>query len=316
MAAAKILITGGSGFIGLAVAQALVKAGHEVHTLDTYDASAEHVKYFRGSVLDQAAIRGAMEGCDYVIHLAAMLGVLQSTTKALECLDVNILGTRNVLECSVQMKIKRFILSSSSEVYGEPNEVPIKETTVLSPKSEYGVSKVVGEEYCRAYERKFGLPYTIIRFFNVYGAGQRDDFVMSAFTNAALQDQPLSIHGDGSQVRAFCYVDDMVDGVMRILFSGKTVNQTFNLGNPTEPISMYELAKRIVRHAGKPESLIRKIPFEASDRTAARDILQRFPDISKIQKVIDFVPKISLDEGIQRILAYKKAQMLSKEKSA
>jgi UDP-glucose 4-epimerase len=306
---ARILTTGGVGFIGAAVAQSLVAQGHEVHILDKYDIQVDSCKYFRGSVLDQWAVLDAMEGCDYVIHLAALLGVYMSTVHALECLDVNILGTRNVLECAVKSRVKKVLFTSSSEVYGEPEIIPISETAQLAPKSEYGVSKVVGEEYCRAYHRRFGLPFSIVRFFNVYGDRQRDDFVMSVFTNAALAGKPLNLNGDGRQVRAFCYVDDIVDGVTKVLFSDKTAGEVYNLGNPDAATSMRELATKIVKAADQPESLIRLTPSGKEDRALARDIQQRLPDISKAREAVGFNPQIGLDEGIHRVLTTKQAQL-------
>jgi UDP-glucose 4-epimerase len=306
---ARILTTGGYGFIGSAVAQALVNDGHEVHVLDKYDVPVQNCKHFHGSVLDQTAILEAMDDCDYVIHMAAVLGVSNSTLNALECLDVNILGTRNVLECAVKCKLEKVLFASSSEVYGEPKVLPIPETAVRAPVSEYGVSKVVGEEFCRAYWQRFGLPFSIVRLFNVYGERQRDDFVMSSFINAALRGAPLNINGDGSQVRAFGHIDDIADGVLKVLFSDKTRNDVYNLGNPTQAISVKDLALKVVNATGQPESLIRQTPAEMEDRLAERDIQQRLPDIRKAQETVGFKPRITLDEGIARIIAAKRKLM-------
>jgi len=305
---AKILTTGGAGFIGSAVAGYLASLGHEIHVLDRYDVPPiPNVKVFRGSVLDQAAILEAMDGCDYVFHLAAVLGVFRANANPLECLDVNIMGTRNVLECCVKLRVKKVLFSSSSEVYGEPKEIPIAESAQLNPKSEYGVSKVVGEEYCRAYAQCFGLPYVIVRLFNVYGDRQRDDFVMSVFTSAAASGQPLKINGDGQQTRAFCYVDDIAEGMIALLSSDKAVNETFNLGNPSEPTTMLDLAKRVLRHAGKTERLIQFTTPENADRSPEREIHQRLPNIKKAHDYVQFRPKITLDQGIERVMRYRVA---------
>lgn len=306
---ANILTTGGYGFIGTAVAQALVDAGHEVHVMDKYDAPVENCRHFHGSVLDQAAILEAMEGCDYVVHMAAVLGVSNSTLNALECLDVNILGTRNVLECAVKSKVKKVLFASSSEVYGEPKVIPIPETAIRAPVSEYGVSKCVGEEYCKAYAQRFGLPYSIVRLFNVYGERQRDDFVMSLFINAAIRGQPLNINGDGTQRRSFGHVEDAAAGMLKVLFSDKTTNDVFNIGNPNEPISIRELARKVVHAAGQPESLIRQTPVGSEDRAPERDIMERMPDISKARATVGFEPQISLDAGIARIIDAKRKKL-------
>src|SRR3989338_2079888 len=130
----------------------------------------------------------AMDCCEYVVHFAALLGVANSTRNPLECLDVNILGTRNVLDCWVAKNIKRIIFSSSSEVYGDALRIPIKEEEVFQPKSEYGASKVVGEEYIKAFSKKFDLNYTILRFFGVYGPAQANEFVVPLFVHHALND--------------------------------------------------------------------------------------------------------------------------------
>jgi UDP-glucose 4-epimerase len=306
---ANILTTGGYGFIGAAVSQALVNAGHEVHVMDKYDAPVENCRHFHGSVLDQAAILEAMEGCDYVVHMAAVLGVSNSTLNALECLDVNILGTRNVLECAVKSRVKKVLFASSSEVYGEPKVIPIPETAVLAPVSEYGVSKVVGEEYCKAYAQRFGLPFSIVRLFNVYGERQRDDFVMSLFINAAIRGQHLNINGAGTQRRSFGHVDDAATGILKVLFSDKTTGDVFNIGNPNEPISIKELARKVVKATGQPESLIRQTPLGAEDRAPERDIQERMPDITKARATVGFEPSITLDDGIARIIEAKRAKL-------
>jgi nucleoside-diphosphate-sugar epimerase len=151
------------------------------------------------------------------------------------------------------------------------------------------------------------LPYVIVRLFNVYGDRQRDDFVMSVFTSAAAAGQPLAINGDGRQTRAFCYVDDIAEGMTSLLFSDRATNDIFNLGNPSEPISILDLAKRVLGHAGKTENLIQFSRPEAADRSPEREIHQRLPSIEKARQLVRFKPKVTLDEGIGRVIAFKTA---------
>ena len=173
----KVLVTGGSGFIAKEIIKLLVGEGCIVHVLDLSPPKIGGVKYFPGSVLDPETISKAMFGCDYVVHMAAILGVSKSSYAPVECLDVNILGIRNVLRCCAIHNIRKILFSSSSEVYGEPESIPITEDAVLQPKSEYGVSKFVSEEYLKAYKKQSGLEYTIVRYFNIYGEEQRPSWV-------------------------------------------------------------------------------------------------------------------------------------------
>lgn len=304
----RVLVTGGSGFIGEAIVTALTKKGHEIVIFDLCNTNIKHATFHRGSVLDPEAISKAMSGCDYVIHMAAVLGVSKSTYEPVECLDVNIIGTRNVLRCCVIHRIKKILLTSSSEVYGEPAKNPITENTVLQPKSEYGVSKWVGEEYLKAYKRQHGLEYTIVRYFNVYGERQRHSWVMSKFVNNAVLGKPLKVFGDGSQVRAFCHVQDAAEGTVAALLSEAANGEILNIGNCQEPLSMKELAERVIRAAGKSEPPL-FIPLEHSDRTKEREIFQRIPATEKAKQLLGFEAKIHLDEGIRSVITYRRENL-------
>ena len=304
----KILITGGSGFIGRSVVRGLIEKGFEVNLLDLFNPNISNVNYFNGSVLNQDDIAKAMQGCDYVIHLAAVLGVSKASYHPVECLDVNIKGIINILNCCVQNKVKKIIFSSSSEVYGEPNKIPISEDAALQPRSEYGVSKLVGEEYIKAYNKQHNLDYTILRFFNVYGIEQRHSWVMARFTNYAALGQPLLIYGKGDQVRAFCHIKDAVRGIAEALLSDNTNNQTFNIGNNKEPVSMRELALRILKIAGGDEN-IKFLSMNQTDRTVSREIYKRVPCTEKAKNTFGFEARISLDEGIKEIIEHKKSNL-------
>jgi len=304
----KVLVTGGSGFIGKEIVKQLLYQGFAVNVLDSSKLDLEGVTLFRGSVLEPELISKAMAGCEYVIHLAAILGVSKSAYEPVECLDVNILGTRNVLKCAVIHQVKKVLFPSSSEVYGEPLKIPITEDSQLQPKSEYGVSKSVGEEYLKAYKKQHGLNYTIVRFFNVYGEEQRHSWVMAKFINDAVLGNSLKVFGDGNQVRAFCHVQDAARGTIMALLHPAANNQVFNIGNDTEPITMKELAGKILQESGRKDVPV-LIPLENSDRTKAREIFIRIPSIEKAKTMLQFEPSINLTAGIKSLLDHKKLHL-------
>lgn len=301
----KVLVTGGSGFIGKEIVKVLQEKGFEVHVFDQSRDTLPGVRYFQGSVLDPEAVSKAMLGCEYVLHLAAILGVSKSSYEPVECLDVNILGTRNILRCSIIHRIKKLVFPSSSEVYGEPKEIPVVEDNILQPKSEYGISKYVGEEYIKAYGRQHGLLYTIVRYFNVYGEEQRHSWVVAKFVNNALLGKPLYIFGDGEQIRAFCHVRDAARGTVQALLSERANNHVFNIGNSAEICSIKELAYQVLRAVGRTDSPT-FIPMEQSDRSREREIYQRIPSIEKAKHLLDFQASITLQEGLQSMIAYKR----------
>jgi len=305
---AKVLVTGGSGFIGREIVQALIKKGFQVNVLDLFNVDIPGITFFQGSVLDQEIISKAMHNCQYVIHMAAILGVSKSSYAPVECLDVNVIGTRNVLKCCVIHQVKKIVFPSSSEVYGEPAKIPVTEDTVLQPKSEYGVSKSVCEEYIKAYKKQHGLDYTIVRYFNVYGELQANSWVMPKFVNNALLSKPLQIFGDGSQVRTFCHVSDAAEATVIALMSDTANNNIFNIGNSSEPITMKELAHKAIAAAGTSSSL-EYVPLEKSDRSHQREIFKRIPSTEKAKQLLGFEAKISVDQGIARIIAHKQKRL-------
>ena len=300
---ARVLVTGGSGMIGSEVAKLLLAEKHEVVIFDFWPVNVPGTIYFKGSILDKEALYNAMQGCDYVMHLAAILGVENSTRNPLECLDVNIRGTINVLDAAVKNKVKKIVFSSSSEVYGEANIIPIPEHAVRQPKSEYGVSKVVGEEYLKAFYHQYGLNFNIVRFFSIYGPKQTPNFVLSTFVNNIINNKPLQVYGDGQQIRSFCYVEDAARGAITALFSSVS-GEIFNIGNSKTETSMLDLAKLVIKIYGKNAEL-KLVPFENSDRTKEREIFRRLPDVSKAKKLLNFEARIGLEEGIRMTLEGK-----------
>jgi UDP-glucose 4-epimerase len=303
----KVLVTGGGGFIGSAMVLHLLNKGFRVKAFDlafqVKSTLPDEVEIYKGSILDVNALINAIKGCDYVVHLAAMLGVQRTDAKRLECLNINIQGTINVLEACVKDNIKKLLFTSSSEVYGDQLKIPISEDNPTNPKSIYALSKLTGEEYIKAYHQRYGLDYTIVRFFNVYGPGQVGEFVIPRFVKKVMDNESPQVYGSGKQVRAFCYVDDAVRGAVLALLNEQSNSQIFNIGNETEPISMKELAKKVI-NLEKREIKLNFIPMKHSDRDEKRDIRRRIPDISKARQTLGYKPKVSLNDGLLRIIKY------------
>ncbi|OGZ65403.1 MAG: hypothetical protein A3C50_03625 [Candidatus Staskawiczbacteria bacterium RIFCSPHIGHO2_02_FULL_43_16] len=307
----KVLITGGAGFIGSHIAKKLLEKGFSIRLFDLNFANQEilwqklgifgSVEKITGDILDKEALGKAVQGCDFVIHAAAMLGVKNTEEHKLECLNANLLGTINVLDACVKGNIKRLVFTSSSEVYGEALNPPIVETSPRSPVSPYGVSKLASEEYIKAYNQKYGLEFSVVRFFNVYGPGQVAQFVMPRFIKNVRQGESPVLYGDGLQVRAFCFVEDAVEGVYKVLNQPAAKNEIFNIGNDAEPITMKELAQKVIAVSGKDIKPV-LVPMQDSDREVSREIVKRIPSVQKARQVLGYEPKVSVDEGIKKTM--------------
>jgi UDP-glucose 4-epimerase len=304
----KVLVTGGCGFIGSAMVKLLLKKNFDVRAFDISfqiddNPPPKEVEIYKGSILDINDLTNAMDGCEYVIHLAAALGVNRTEKERLSTLNINIEGTVNVLEACVKDNIKKIVFSSSSEVYGQQNILPITEKNPLNPKSIYAITKLAGEEYLKAFHQRFGINYSVVRFFNVYGPLQVAEFVMPRFINAVMHNKPPIIYGEGNQTRAFCYVDDAVEGAYLALQDNKANSEIFNIGNDRELISMNDLALKVIETSQK-DIMPEYIPINKSDRSEEREINSRFPDISKAREVLNYEPKISLIEGISKVIKF------------
>ena len=296
----KIIITGGSGFIGSCVAMQL-KQEHDVTIFDLKK-NVSDINFIEGDVTNLENVKNSIVNCDLVIHLAAALGVVNVEKDPVQTLDINLGGTKNVLEACRANNIKKIIFSSSSEVYGEPAQIPIKENDPITPITTYGISKLASEEYIKSYSKSYGIQYTIFRLFNVYGAIQDTQWVLPAFVDKAISNKLISVHSDGSQVRAFCYVSDVADAFQRVL---ETANgEIINVGNDSNPISIKELAEKIISLTNS-QSEIKFVPFEESNRNRT-EIMKRIPDINKAKKILNYSPKITLDEGIEKVVKYRK----------
>ena len=299
----KCLITGGAGMIGLATAKLLLEKGFEVHIFDLAEQIARtkkkisnEIKIHYGSILDYNALKKSMNKCDIVFHFAAMLGVAKTEGDKYSCLNINTNGTYNA---SVKNKVKRFIFASSSEVYGEPLKNPITEAQITQGKTIYGITKLMGEQQCIAFKQKFGLDYTILRFFNTYGPGQKNNFAITKFINLAKQNKKIIINGNGNQLRSYMYVSDAANASIKASISIKCKNQILNIGNGNENISLTNLVKLISRTLGVDTNFKLDKKFLNTDRTINREIFNRYCSSKKAQRLLKWKPKVKLIEGIR-----------------
>jgi UDP-glucose 4-epimerase len=309
-AAKKFLITGGAGFIGTHLAERLCETA-EVRLLDNFRRdslsavpqlrSHVNVSVRSADVLDPASLDQALEGVDVVVHLAAIAGVSSYYEESLRTLQVNILGTANVLEQVTRHHIEHFVHFSTSEVFG-PEALWVDEEAGfrIGPVSDrrwvYATSKLAGEQLALRYGERCGFRCSIVRPFNVYGPRQTGEGAISNFCSAASAGRPLTIYGDGTPIRAWCYVSDLVDGVMAILERTDAGGEVFNLGNPSEVETTLGLARRVVR-------LVPQATFEFKAVQRA-EVRARIPNIDKARRMLGFEPRVSLDEGLERTLEW------------
>lgn len=231
---------------------------------------------------------------DYVYHYAAVVGVKRTLENPVAVLnDIN--GFKYLLDLCKNTGVKRIFFSSSSEVYGEPFEHPQNEmTTPLNSRLPYAVVKNVGEAFLKSYKQEYDLDYTIFRFFNTYGPKQSSDFVMTRFIKAALDNKSISVYGDGSQTRTFCYRDDNVDACVKTMYEDLHVNDTVNIGSEFE-ISVLDLAQLIIKLTGSKSEIVHLPPLPEGDMT------RRKPDIAKMKKLLGR-PMTTLEEGIKKTI--------------
>ena len=307
----RVLITGGAGFIGTALARRLV-SDNDVVALDnlhrdalsnTELAEQPRFELHQADVLDADAVRALAEGATHVVHCAAIAGVdsvLQSPTRTMR---VNLIGTYNVLEAAVAAgTVERLIVFSTSEVFGT-HAYNVREGNVSTIGSvgearwTYAVSKLAGEHLAHAYHDELGLPVVTVRPFNVYGPGQIGGGAIRAFIEAALAGHDLTIHGDGSQIRAWCYVDDMADALLLCLEKNEAVGQSFNVGNPRSAVTIFDLAQRVKRLTDAAGELVFQ-PLHYAD------VELRIPNVDKARELLGFEARVDLDDGLARTIAW------------
>ena len=313
----KYLITGGAGFIGSYLCEKLIARNDQVTvfdnlstgSLDNLVRSKSKIQFELGSILDKEAVDKLVSESDYVVHLAAALGVLNIVNKPLESLKTNLQGSELVLEASDKYR-KPVLIASTSEVYGKNDKVPLNEEDdriighPLKSRWSYSEAKAVDESLAYFYYLENKLPIRIVRLFNTVGPRQVGHYgmVVPRFVSAALRNEPLSVYGTGDQIRCFCHVNDAVRALLLVMDSEKSIGEVFNVGN-NQQVSIMELAKKVIEITGSTSS-IEKIAYEKAYPEGFEDMQLRVPDISKINRVLGWAPEINLDQIIKDIATY------------
>jgi UDP-glucose 4-epimerase len=317
----KYLITGGAGFIGSHLSDALVARGDSIVILDNLSTGNHHnieslighnsVSFYKGSILDRELVNKLVAEVDHVIHLAAAVGVFTIVNNPLESLRTNLTGTENILEAASGFD-KPVLIASSSEIYGKNGGGPLHEESdrivgsPLKSRWSYSEAKAIDESLGFFYFAEKGLPVRLVRLFNTVGPRQLGSYgmVVPRFVLAALRGEPLDVYGTGSQSRCFCHVDDAVAGLLHVIDSDSTIGQVYNIGNDHE-ISIEDLAKKVIAQLGS-SSVITKKSYGEAYGAGFEDMQRRIPDISKIRAATGWSPTRSLEMIIDDIAGYAK----------
>lgn len=309
-----LFITGGAGFIGTALTARL--ADHcKIHVFDIFRRNAleaagldkhDNVQVTKGDVRDFDALRTAMEGADYVIHMASIAGVDTVLNNPVLTMEVSLEGTMNVLraarEANEKKPIERVVDFSTSEVFGSyAFRVREADVTSLGAVGEarwtYAVSKLATEHLAHNYYKQYGLKTAAIRPFNIYGPGQVGEGAIHAFVVRALSGEPIHVHNEGDQIRSWCYIDDIVDAIVQTLVRDEAIGETFNVGNPRSTVTIYQLARLVVQLA-KSDSEITHVPWDFAD------VELRIPDVKKAESLLGFRAQTDLEDGILKTLEW------------
>lgn len=310
----NVLVTGGAGFIGSHLCKKLLDDGYSVICVDNLLTGTEknievlkqspNFQFVKADII-QPFDHLVIQPFDYIFHLASPASPIDYQNHPEETLLANSVGTLNLLNL-VKEKGSKFLMASTSEVYGDPKESPQKETywghvNSFGPRANYDESKRYAEAATYVYLHKYDVDVRIVRIFNTYGPNMQvnDGRVVSNFINQGLSNEPITIYGDGTQTRSFCYVSDLVDGINKAMFSENTKGEVFNLGNPEE-YSMNDLAKKIKEMTGSSSEIVyRELPQD--------DPKQRKPDITKAESVLSWKPVVSVTDGLQKTIEYYKS---------
>jgi UDP-glucuronate decarboxylase len=306
MSEKRYLITGGAGNIGSALAHRLAKEEGSIVVVVDNILTGEYAKipkkdnvvFIKADVNNYNDVAPIFDSYnfDYVFHYAAVVGVKRTLENPMMVLN-DIEGIKNILSLSKNTGVQRVFFSSSSEVYGEPFEIPQNEqTTPLNSRLPYAIVKNVGEAFFRSFQQEYGLEYTIFRFFNTYGPNQSEDFVIPKFLKAAMNNEPLYVYGDGQQTRSFCFVDDNVDTCVMAMNSKAYTNEVLNIGSDVE-MTVLELAQRVIKLVESTSEIIHLPPLKEGD------MKRRCPDTSKMKKLLGRTT-VSLEEGLKKLIAY------------
>jgi UDP-glucose 4-epimerase len=312
-----IFITGGAGFIASTLATKLC-ADNRIVLFDNLARNTlkhttllthENISLIQGDVLDFQLVKQAMAGADLVVHAAAIAGIDTVIKDPVKTMEVNMIGTANVLRAAHENMVSNRVLDfSTSEVFGSMAYRVNEDSSAVSGSAGearwvYAVSKLAGEHLAHAYFKQYALPCVTIRPFNIYGPGQTGEGAIQIFIRKALQDEPITIYGDGTQIRAWCYVDDMVDGLMCALGNPKAIGESFNIGNSRAVTTIFGLAEVVCRVLNSKSEIIFKDALSA-------DIELRIPETKKAFELLGFKAKIDLEEGIRRTAKWYQENVL------
>jgi len=315
----RVLITGGAGFVGSHLSEALLERGDEVFILDNLSTGSidnvDHLKahprfhYTIDTVTNEPVLAELIDRCDIVVHLAAAVGVKLIVEQPVHTIETNVHGTEVVLKHANKKK-KLVLIASTSEVYGKSVDVPFREDAdlVLGATAKhrwaYACSKLIDEFLALAYWKERKLPVIIVRLFNTVGPRQTGQYgmVIPNFVTQALAGQPITVFGDGSQSRSFTYVGDVVKAMVALINEPRAVGQVFNIGNGNE-ITIGALAERVKKMTGSSSDIV-KVPYEKAYEAGFEDMPRRVPDISRIRALIGYEPTVELDETLARVIEH------------
>ena len=316
----KALITGGAGFVGSHLAEALLAQGDEVFVLDNLSTGAidniEHLKwdhrfhYTIDSVMNEPVTAELVDRVDVVFHLAAAVGVRLIVESPVNTIETNVHGTEMLLKLANKKK-KKVLVASTSEVYGKGTQVPFREDAdlVLGPTTKgrwsYACSKAIDEFLALAYHKEKRLPVVLVRLFNTVGPRQtgRYGMVIPNFVKQALLGRPLTVFGDGSQSRCFTYVSDVVGQLVALAQEPRALGEVFNVGNDREEITVLELARRVKARAGSKSEVV-LIPYDQAYEAGFEDMQRRVPELGKLRALTGYEPRVHLDEILDQVIAY------------
>jgi UDP-glucose 4-epimerase len=318
----RILITGGAGFIGSHLAEALLGGGHEVFALDDLSTgSIDNIAHLKGrpgfhytidTVFNEPLVAEMVDRADVVFHLAAAVGVKLIVEKPVHTIETNVHGTEVILNHAAKKK-KLVFIASTSEVYGKSTQVPFREDADLvmgattRHRWAYACSKALDEFLALAYWKEQKQPVIVMRFFNTVGPRQTGQYgmVVPTFVRQALHNEPITVFGDGTQQRSFTYVGDVVEALLKLMVTPGAIGQVYNVGN-TEEVTIRQLAERIKAKTGSRSEIV-LIPYDQAYEAGFEDMPRRVPDLTKINQAIGYVPRVKLDEIIERVVEEKRA---------
>jgi nucleoside-diphosphate-sugar epimerase len=312
----RILVTGGAGFIGSHIVNRLIAGGSEVTVFDNFSSgkmqnledvtNKERLRVIKGDICDTEAARVALKGMEAVFHEAAYVSITGSVKDPILANEINVNGTLNLIKAACDVGVKRFVFASSAAVYGEDLPPEKNEDMILEPSNPYGITKLAGESYVKAFWKLYGLETVALRYFNVYGPKQRFDIncayggAITIFLNRILRNLPPVIYGDGEQTRDFVSVHDVVEANMLALTCKNAVGKAFNIGSGSR-VSINQVAEVLKKSLGKPQLVNIYEPARVGD------VKHGYADISKSKSILGFVPRYSFEKGIASLVQWYSA---------